>query len=243
MKCKEEFNEETIKLIVSVEEFAKYKKFKTNIEVNMNKRARWCPKPDCGKYALVNFGTNKCVCECGFTFCFKCGNAYHGWKSCDKVADQKFKEWSQNKKLQRCPKCKILIHKDAGCNHMTCTFCKFEFCWICGGKYTYKHFNDPLFGCPNLQFTSSDWSFTRIFFYYLLMIVIWPIYSILYSIETIVDIFRNELDFIIGKCGIILKIIGYIFAFIISYNVFLFVGYFAHFYKIIYLIYRAAFLT
>lgn len=31
---------------------------------------------------------------------------------------------------KKCPKCRIIIDKDAGCSHMTCR-CGFEFCWHC----------------------------------------------------------------------------------------------------------------
>jgi ariadne-1 len=30
-----------------------------------------------------------------------------------------------------CPSCKVIIEKDGGCNHMTCSICFHEFCWSC----------------------------------------------------------------------------------------------------------------
>jgi hypothetical protein len=34
-----------------------------------------------------------------------------------------------------CPSCNTRIEKDGGCNHMSCTKCNFQFCWICGHEW------------------------------------------------------------------------------------------------------------
>lgn len=49
------------------------------------------------------------------------------------------------------------IEKNGGCNHLTCSRCSFEFCWICLSAYTFNHFdNENLEGCPGMQFTNLD---------------------------------------------------------------------------------------
>ncbi|CAD0093066.1 unnamed protein product [Aureobasidium mustum] len=34
-----------------------------------------------------------------------------------------------------CPKCKVRIEKDGGCDHMTCVQCQYEFCYQCSANY------------------------------------------------------------------------------------------------------------
>lgn len=34
-----------------------------------------------------------------------------------------------------CPKCKVRIEKDGGCDHMTCSQCSYQFCFQCSANY------------------------------------------------------------------------------------------------------------
>jgi len=34
-------------------------------------------------------------------------------------------------KAKKCPKCQVLVSKTGGCDHLTCTRCRYNFCWIC----------------------------------------------------------------------------------------------------------------
>ena len=67
-------------------------------------------------------------------------------------------------KLQVCPRCHVLIVKmdDGSCNHMTCSVCGSEFCWLCmkeisGKKRGSLYFTNRLHqakSCP--KHASSD---------------------------------------------------------------------------------------
>jgi hypothetical protein len=37
--------------------------------------------------------------------------------------------------MSKCPKCKAMIMKQDGCQHMTCSICNYEWCWVCGLPY------------------------------------------------------------------------------------------------------------
>ncbi|XP_061410534.1 LOW QUALITY PROTEIN: ankyrin repeat and IBR domain-containing protein 1 [Lethenteron reissneri] len=91
-------------------------------------------------------------CGSGHTFCWECLGEAHEPCDCDtwkqwlqKIVDMKPEELSgvsvaaedaanclwliSNSKP--CPSCKSPIQKNDGCNHMQCTKCKHDFCWIC----------------------------------------------------------------------------------------------------------------
>jgi E3 ubiquitin-protein ligase RNF19A len=68
---------------------------------------------------------------------------------------------------------------------MTCYYCEFQFCWICGGTYSQDHFTalNP-FGCSGQQFSSADpatsffrfiWLYTRRLLILLGLLLVGPI--------------------------------------------------------------------
>jgi hypothetical protein len=48
-------------------------------------------------------------------------------------------KWKESTDTAACPKCRSLIERREGCNHMVCR-CKHEFCWLCGDVYRGGHF-------------------------------------------------------------------------------------------------------
>ena len=73
---------------------------------------------------------NKCSTE----FCFQCKDNWHGEETCEEAMKKQLAGWADENKdnVSLCPMCKTRIEKNAGCNHMTCGFCNYEFCWACG---------------------------------------------------------------------------------------------------------------
>lgn len=66
----------------------------------------------------------------------------------------KFQEWKKEAGAVNCPKCTITVYKYEGCNHMTCSNCRYEFCLYDFQPCSYRdnHFRKPLFPCVCGQF-------------------------------------------------------------------------------------------
>ncbi|GAB1219926.1 hypothetical protein ENUP19_0046G0080 [Entamoeba nuttalli] len=112
-----------------------------------------CPKCRCEMITFEKEYKTTCP-RCKYLFCRKCGENWHEGKSCDewkrnKEQEQEDLKWI-NQNTKKCPSCGDRIQKNGGCNHMTCK-CGYEFCWLCGVKYTPNHWTNNTTGCK--QFT------------------------------------------------------------------------------------------
>lgn len=124
-------------------------------------RLAWCPR-DCGNAVeYAGGGLRSVTCRCGSTFCFSCGMlGAHTPAPCDLVRKWSAKETSDDAtemwlaaRTKTCPKCGVHIEKNKACNHMKCSNCQHDFCWLCkepwknhgsgtGGYYVCNKYNE-----------------------------------------------------------------------------------------------------
>ena len=150
--CKEILNDKFIRSIIQDNKILidKYEKFSLRSEILNNPNKKFCPIQGCESYAEKK-GKNKYVeCKNKHKFCFNCLKNWHGKVKCEKKEEEDFKIWKKDKIIKQCPNCKMWTEKNEGCNHMTCVECKFQWCWLCGGKYQSNHFSQGK--CNGLQF-------------------------------------------------------------------------------------------
>jgi ariadne-1 len=138
-KCNVLIDETLVKELVNKNAYTVYSKFIARSFVDDNPRIKWCPAPDCGRAVYCpETVTDTVTCQCGTKFCFKCGREDHVPCSCEELQKWLKKERDESEtatwltaNTKDCPKCNRSIEKNGGCNHMTCSLCKYEFCWVC----------------------------------------------------------------------------------------------------------------
>lgn len=89
-------------------------------------------------------GGSDLACKCENFICTGCGGQGHGplgceafkaWeKSLERLKEKLTSFWKKSH-TKDCPKCGVSIEKDAGCMHVTCCQCSWNFCWMCLGKW------------------------------------------------------------------------------------------------------------
>ena len=121
--------------------------------VNNNQCIKWCPATDCTSAVRIKDSFDKnsyctdVVCSNGHKWCFNCTDEPHAPADCSQVKDWRKKCVEDKASVswlmqftKECPKCKITINKDGGCNHMHCKQCDHHFCWVCLGPFAnYSH--------------------------------------------------------------------------------------------------------
>lgn len=98
-----------------------------------------------------------------------------------------------------CPGCNSNTEKNEGCNHMTCTVCKYQWCWLCGREYTSDHYSsiNPLTWCVGIEAGESLLKNTCMYFW---LAIFWPVIVILFCLlYFFISPFKRANDFPCGE--------------------------------------------
>lgn len=181
------FQENDLKGLIDANMYEKYHRFKLRNDLLKDPTLRWCSEPNCPGYMHGSPSSPQMTCPvCASVHCFLCGSKWHSGQSCDQVQDQEYKAWASQHEIQLCPQCKRPVEKNAGCNHMTCVCCHYEFCWLCRQHYTGSHFN-PLnpFGCAGLQGSDNEkrnWPKWRIYARRAWILLLWVLLVVFFPV-------------------------------------------------------------
>ncbi|XP_003742411.1 potential E3 ubiquitin-protein ligase ariadne-2 [Galendromus occidentalis] len=123
---------------------ARYLQFCRNDWIRTHPQLRFCPGRNCQAVIRVEQILAKRV-KCSFCqtqFCCRCGGDYHAPADCEtikkwitKCADDSETANYISAHTKDCPMCHVCIEKNGGCNHMQCSGCKYDFCWMCLGDW------------------------------------------------------------------------------------------------------------
>ena len=129
----------------------KYKRYKLELEIMKDPNKKLCPYPDCDSYLELKEIREKDVkCLNNHKYCFVCLKKPHGTLPCEAKMDSSLINYAKNHFVKKCPKCGIITEKNNGCNHITCSNCGHQWCWLCNETYIAGHFNDGK--CKGFQF-------------------------------------------------------------------------------------------
>ena len=121
---------------------------------------RNCPR--CDHQQKGNRISSRLTCAaCQFKYCYHHSNAHPPTQSCRSYMRAQSAANKESMRViaattVRCPSCSAPVEKESGCNHMQCTQCECEFCFLCGARYACGlHFWEwnLLTGCPGMQHT------------------------------------------------------------------------------------------
>jgi len=156
-ECHQPIDQAQVKRSIPPDQYQRYLNFLFEDSLKKDPNCRWCPRPGCGTPMIGEPNSTMMRCpreDCNFCFCYNCKEDWHQdftcqqyqeWKLENNDAEKRFKAWAE-KNTKQCPSCRVRIQKHDGCNHMKCSSCRHEFCWLCmesvlgpDGKYKSGH--------------------------------------------------------------------------------------------------------
>ncbi|KAH8893699.1 hypothetical protein GQ53DRAFT_644445 [Thozetella sp. PMI_491] len=124
--------------------FARYDKLATAAVLKEIRDFRWCLSTQCESGQIHDRHCPKFQCvACKARHCIHHNVPWHRGETCEQYdrrnrqrrKDDKASEEAVRKSSKTCPGCKVATHKFDGCNHITCTRCRHEWCYICFAPY------------------------------------------------------------------------------------------------------------
>lgn len=146
-ECKARVPYGLLEPLLDTKQKVKYHHYELLSFVETNPYVKWCPSPGCehAVQCLHNDSITEPMdvqCKCLQTFCFACNEEAHRPVECGMVKAWLLKNTAESENMnwilantKPCPKCQRPIEKNQGCMHITCSQCKYEFCWLCNGKW------------------------------------------------------------------------------------------------------------
>jgi len=145
-------------LLAGKNQYERFKNFATE-EFVLQNGGILCPGENCGNGLMLDDDSRRIVCYrsrggCGLVFCRQCRNQYHDGECRANIQERaqatnesyqidrdqaQQARWLEeahtsaaiDRFTKRCPGCGTPTEKSGGCNHMTCTRCRYEWCWLC----------------------------------------------------------------------------------------------------------------
>lgn len=142
--------------VLGQQQYNRYQRFAAE-EYLLREGGVLCPGPGCGMGLFLEPGMGPVVTcsSCNLVFCKECKEPCRRGHSCSEsqssqaaaaVGQSRYRVNAENARRARweaearrkieeiskkCPGCKTNTEKNEGCNHMTCSRCRVEWCWIC----------------------------------------------------------------------------------------------------------------
>ncbi|KAF4339555.1 e3 ubiquitin ligase ARI7 [Fusarium beomiforme] len=148
LDCNRRLEYDEVKLYARQDSFLKYDEYLKLDALSKLPSFRWCLAENCcyGQiYDLIESNHVSCE-ECGYEMCFEHQVKWHENLTCEEFdsmqenGDPRFRETRNwiDANTKQCPSCEINTQKGPGCSHMTCTLCRYEFCWECLGSWPHS---------------------------------------------------------------------------------------------------------
>jgi len=160
LSCNKSATQTEVQFILDDATYQKYLDFCLRQYLLKKANVIYCPAPDCS-FACINAESkhkgklspptptnllggvgeeHHFVCQseaCAYELCLKCEEKWHGMDPCGKPKPIRFAP-----DTKPCPTCHVPIEKtqDGSCNHISCSICRTNFCWLCGQRISEMHF-------------------------------------------------------------------------------------------------------